>query len=209
MFILFFLIFKSFLQDKKVCSTNIFMSADKISAPYAIFYTKLGKNLQKFFHWRTLRKSPARSHNKRFFLVSHCGVGGNLRSKPPKGRSPSMEARTTGREFAKQTAEGAEPLNGCPHCGPLNGNPHCGVGGNLQSKPPKGRSPSMEARPTGPLNGSPPYGAPQWEPVLRGRREFAKQTAEGAKPLNGSPYYGPPQWKPALRGPSMDARPAG
>ena len=156
MFILFFLIFKSFLQDKKVCSTNIFMSADKISAPYAIFYTKLGKNLQKFFHWRTLRKSPARSHNKRFFLVSHCGVGGNLRSKPPKGRSPSMEARTTG-----------------------------------------------------PLNGSPPCGAPQWMPALRGRRKFAKQTAEGAKPLNGSPPYGAPQWKPALRGPSMGTRPAG
>ena len=123
------------------------MSADKISAPYAIFYTKLGKNLQKFFHWRTLRKSPARSHNKRFFLVSHCGVGGSLRSKPPKGRSP--------------------------------------------------------------LNGSPYYGPPQWEPALRGRREFAKQTAEGAKPLNGSPYYGPPQWKPALRGPSMGTRTAG
>ena len=113
------------------------MSADKISAPYAIFYTKLGKNLQKFFHWRTLRKSPARSHNKRFFLVSHCGVGGNLQSKPPKGRSPSMEARPAG---------------------PLNGNPHCGVGGNLRSKPPKGRSPSMEARTTGPLNGNPHCG---------------------------------------------------
>lgn len=73
------------------------MSADKISAPYAIFYTKLGKNLQKFFHWRTLRKSPARSHNKRFFLVSHYG-----------GR----------RKFAKQTAEGAEPLSGSPYYGP-------------------------------------------------------------------------------------------
>lgn len=119
------------------------MSADKISAPYAIFYTKLGKNLQKFFHWRTLRKSPARSHNKRFFLVSHCGVGGSLRSKPPKGRSPSAEARTTGRKFAKQTAEGA---------GSLNGNPPCGVGGILQGKPPKGRSPSMEARPAGRQN---------------------------------------------------------
>lgn len=139
------------------------MSADKISAPYAIFYTKLGKNLQKFFHWRTLRKSPARSHNKRFFLVSHCGVGGSLRSKPPKGRSPSMEARTTAplngsppcgapqwepalrgrREFAKQTAVGAKPLNGCPPCG---------VGGILRSKPPKGRAPSMEARTAGRQN---------------------------------------------------------
>lgn len=86
--LLLFFNIKSFLQYKNFCSTNIFMSADKISAPYAIFYTKLGKNLQKFFHWRTLRKSPARSHNKRFFLVSHCGVGGSLRSKPPKGRSP-------------------------------------------------------------------------------------------------------------------------
>ena len=127
------------------------MSADKISAPYAIFYTKLGKNLQKFFHWRTLRKSPARSHNKRFFLVSPCGVGGILQGKPPKGWAPQWEPALRGRrKFAKQTAVGAEPLNGSPPCGapqwepalrgrrefakqtaegakPLNGSPHCGT----------------------------------------------------------------------------------
>ena len=112
------------------------MSADKISAPYAIFYTKLGKNLQKFFHWRTLRKSPARSHNKRFFLVSHYGA-----------------------EICEAKRRRGE--------------------------------------------------APQWEPALRGRREFAKQTAEGAKPLNGSPPCEAPQWKPVLRAPSMGTRTAG
>ena len=156
------------------------MSADKISAPYAIFYTKLGKNLQKFFHWRTLRKSPARSHNKRFFLVSHCGVGGNLRSKPPKGRSPSMEARTTG------------PLNGSPPCGAPQWEPA------LRGRRKFAKQTAEGAKP---LNGSPPCGAPQWEPALRGRREFAKQTAVGAKPLNGSPPCGTskPKNNPSLR----------
>ena len=100
-----------------------------------------------------------------------CGVGGSLRSKPPKGRKPlngspyygppQWEPALRGRrKFARQTAEGAKPLNGSPY-----------------------------------------YGAPQWEPALRGRREFAKQTAVGAEPLNGCTYYGTskPKNNPSLR----------
>lgn len=126
------------------------MSADKISAPYAIFYTKLGKNLQKFFHWRTLRKSPARSHNKRFFFsfalrgrrefAKQTAEGAKPLNGSPHCGAPQWEPALRGRrKFAKQTAEGAEPLNGCPHCGPPQWKPVL-------------RVPSMEARTTGRQN---------------------------------------------------------